>query len=247
MLEQNAFRSIVGETDYELKFDKTNNENFDILNDIGSQILSDSEIDGQIDDYTVVAGRFGSNSRTDFDINLQLTNNSDYVNRNSRLNTPFRPLFVDERFFTSTIGNSSLNQILYEGEFRLPNTNEIIIPSPVATEMGLVPGDIINRLNISLATQIDNQRQLKENSLTNVTIIGVYDQALCDFCEFFDGPILDYTNIILNYDTLDDLYRNVNDLMLETGNFELLLSIDETKFSVTDPDKFRRRIKYFIE
>ena len=178
VLEQNAFRSIVGETDFELKFDKTNNENFDILNDIGSQILSDSEIDGQIDDYTVVAGRFGSNSRTDFDINLQLTNNSDYVNRNSRLNTPFRPLFVDERFFTSTIGNSSLNQILYEGEFRLPNTNEIIIPSPVATEMGLVPGDIINRLNISLATQIDNQRQLKENSLTNVTIIGVYDQGI---------------------------------------------------------------------
>ncbi|MGA0277802.1 MAG: hypothetical protein ACO3LF_07890, partial [Candidatus Kariarchaeum pelagius] len=74
VLDQNAYRSIVGETDYELKFDKTNNENFDILNDIGSQILADSEIDGQIDDYTVVAGRFGSNSRTDFDINLQLTN-----------------------------------------------------------------------------------------------------------------------------------------------------------------------------
>ncbi len=110
-----------------MKFDKTNNENFDILNDIGSQILSDSEIDGQIDDYTVVAGRFGSNSGTDFDINLQLTNNSDYVNRNSRLNTPFVPLFVDERFFTSTIGNSSLNKICMKVNSG-SNTNEIIIP-----------------------------------------------------------------------------------------------------------------------
>ena len=238
VLQQNAFRSIVGDTDFELKFDKTNNENFDILNEIGSQILSDSEIDGQIDDYTVVAGRFGSNSRTDFDINLQLTKNSDYVNSNDRINAPFRPLFVDERFFTSTIGNSSLNKILYEGEFRLPNVNEIIIPSHVSTEMGLVPGDTIHRLNISLATQIDNQRQLKENSISNITVIGVYEQEVCDLCAFFDNPILEYTNIILNQNALDEIYRDVNGLMLETGNFELLLSIDETKFSVTDPDNF---------
>ena len=30
VLQQNAFRSIVGDTDFELKFDKTNNENFEI-------------------------------------------------------------------------------------------------------------------------------------------------------------------------------------------------------------------------
>ena len=61
---------------------------------------------------------------------------------------------------------------------------------------------------------------------------------MCDLCAFFDNPILEYTNIILNQNALDEVYRDVNGLMLETGNFELLLSIDETKFSVTDPDNF---------
>ncbi|MHA2501654.1 MAG: ABC transporter permease [Candidatus Kariarchaeaceae archaeon] len=240
VLTQRNFESIVGDTSYEIAFNKYNDERFSTLNDIGQSLITDPQFSDRVDTYAVIGGIQSNRQNSIFDITVQPQNGSDYFKEDLQNGADFEALFVDQNFFSSEIGQS-IQDIYYDGEFRLPTVDEVIIPRSVATTTGLGLGDVINRINFTMTIFEDEGQVADSATSATFTIIGIYDQEAGFFFDTGDfglAPVLDYYNLILNHELLQTDLNEIESVMRQSGNFQLLVSINENAFTVSQPDDF---------
>ncbi|WP_371803957.1 FtsX-like permease family protein [Candidatus Lokiarchaeum ossiferum] len=230
-LKQNNYESMVKNYPYEVDFSiQGSNSSYENLATLSAAIEND--------DRTLDATIIGRSSADVFSI--------DPKNSSEFLYGGFRTYFVDEDYFTESIGETLLSMD-FKGNANLSGQS-VIVSEGLLNEFSLKIGDKLHTLNFSewVWDEEAEESYNEVGTLANLTIVGSYKPSFPDDLIGFGNPI-DGNNIYLSLDLLtESKMTDINQILIEEGSLHVMVKIDVTKFSVGDPATFNKELNLFI-
>ena len=239
VLDRQNFETVVESASYEVRFDVLDNETRDNLNELKSMIVEDP----RATDATIIAREPGDYLPS-VEFNLDGEDTSVETPDNVQVNMAnIIPLFVDSTFGDSVIGQRVGADM--EGNFVLTGGNKTVLPRSLAVSMRLSVGDVLPMVNISYTKILDFPNvEVSEGYLTNVEIVGIYDDATSDAGLF--GSLFSISELYFATLTLQNYLKPINDAILKDAGMFLAVKINEDEFSISDPEGMVEEISLFI-
>ncbi|MDH5402451.1 MAG: FtsX-like permease family protein [Candidatus Heimdallarchaeota archaeon] len=241
VLKTQNFQTVVENASFEVKFDILENESLENLHKLADIV----ELDDRVIDTTpigstgfdevevsVIVDKLGDGSAVD----SQNPGSSDFLN--------MAPVFVENDYPETEIGKKFLSSSELEGVFDVSDNN-VVISRAIASKFQLEVDDNIYSINMSYAfRERGGALKFYEGYVSNVTVSGIYEFRSGDagiFGSFFNPEELYFSFDALNTD-LPELKRWFDE---ELGRF-LAVKIDETQFTVSDPETMNDEILKFM-
>ncbi|MCY3411068.1 MAG: ABC transporter permease [Candidatus Heimdallarchaeota archaeon] len=242
VLKQQNFQSVVENAAYEVRFDRLDNETLADLTKLENLIGDDD----RVLDTTIMAQQPQDGQEFSYIPSLQFDDEDEEVNPGDMGPGGFSlraPVFVETDYTDTLIGRKFKNNI--DGEFNLEGGNKTVISRTLASQKQLEVGDRLPWVNLTI-TQIKNSNFFPTafmNSIQNVTIAGIYEEDAAEGGLFASLFAID--EVYFSIDVLEQLDQ-INELITNELGYFIAVKIDETKFSVDDPESMNEEINQFI-
>lgn len=252
ILNEQNFQSVVESASYEVRFDILDNETVADLHALANIVEDDERVLA-----TTVIGR----EPADYIPAVIFDNKIDVSTGGQQQGPPVFsalsvPVFVEDGFIENEIGRNFVDNL--DGAFDFTddfnatlggfeNSNKTVISRSLASKYQYEVNDIIEILNITY-TKLDQSQgfsaEIFEDYLTNVKVVGIYEEVTADAGIF--GDLFSIEEIYFSTRTLERSMPEAFEAFTEDRGFYLAVKIDESMFSVDDPEKMSEELDQFI-